>query len=227
MIENDSQNKNENETQNMNENKTQNKNENETQNMTENGISNTIPQASGAEIPNAVTADDTSEHGKIRSIIPDKFKIITSAHLKWIAIITMFIDHLTATMLEQAPWADFSGNSLRSVMIIVADLILRGIGRIAFPIFIFMMVEGLFYTRSKWKYLSRMAIFALIDFNAFFRMFHQLFFSQGNWELPYDSLLICVLPEAFWASMGVVWFVVALVLSVVSALVGRKLALRR
>ncbi len=72
-----------------------------------------------------------------------------------------------------------------------------------------------------------MAIFALIDFNAFFRMFHQLFFSQGNWEFPYDSLLICALPEAFWASMGFVWFVVALVLSVVSALVGRKLALRR
>ena len=68
-----------------------------------------------------------------------------------------------------------------------------------------------------------LAVWAVVDFNGFFRMFHQLFFSQGNWEFPYDSLLICALPTEFWMGMGIVWLVVTVVLSAFSILVGRKL----
>lgn len=68
-----------------------------------------------------------------------------------------------------------------------------------------------------------LGIWAAVDFSGFFRLFHQLFFSQGNWEFPYDSLLICALPTEFWMGMGVIWLVVAVVLSALSILVGRKL----
>ena len=67
---------------------------------------------------------------------------------------------------------------------------------------------------------------AIVDFGGFFAAFHSLFFSQGSWQFPYDSLLICALPTPFWVGMGVAWFVVALVLSVASIVVGRKLARR-
>ena len=68
-----------------------------------------------------------------------------------------------------------------------------------------------------------LAIWAIVDFAGFFRTFHQLFFSQGNWEFPYDSLLICALPTEFWMGMGAVWLVVTLVVSALSMFVGRKL----
>ncbi len=68
-----------------------------------------------------------------------------------------------------------------------------------------------------------LGVWAAVDFNGFFRMFHQLFFSQGNWEFPYDSLLICALPTEFWMGMGAVWLVVAIVMSVLSIVIGRKL----
>lgn len=64
---------------------------------------------------------------------------------------------------------------------------------------------------------------AVVDFNGFFAQFHQLFFSQGNWTFPYDSLLICSLSEPFWAGMGAVWLLVALVMACASIAVGRKL----
>ena len=63
---------------------------------------------------------------------------------------------------------------------------------------------------------------AAIDFQGFFAMFHSLFFSQGNWLFPYDSLLICALPTPFWAGMGVVWLVIALVLSALAIVIGHK-----
>ena len=63
---------------------------------------------------------------------------------------------------------------------------------------------------------------AVIDFNGFFATFHGLFFSQGNWTFPYDSLLICSLPTPFWAGMGVVWLVVAVLASALSIIIGKR-----
>lgn len=70
---------------------------------------------------------------------------------------------------------------------------------------------------------AALGIWAVIDFNGFFATFHKLFFSQGNWTFPYDSLLICSLPTEFWMGMGVVWLAVSALLSILSILVGFKL----
>ena len=71
-----------------------------------------------------------------------------------------------------------------------------------------------------------LGVWAIVDFNGFFTAFHQAFFAQqGNWAFPYDSLLICALPEPFWMGMGAVWLVVAVLLSVIFFLIGN--ALRR
>jgi len=43
------------------------------------------------------------------------------------------------------------------------------------------------------------------DFDAFFSAFHGLFFASGTWTFPYDSLLIRLFPEPFWAASGVAW----------------------
>ncbi len=68
--------------------------------------------------------------------------------LKWIAIVTMLIDH-TACVLVSDTWL------LHTVM--------RIIGRFAFPIFCFLIAEGVFYTKNRKNYLMRMALFALLS----------------------------------------------------------------
>lgn len=68
--------------------------------------------------------------------------------------------------------------------------------------------------------LAFLALAAFIDFEGFFATFHSLFFAEGTWVFSYDSLLICMYPEAFWMGMGGIWLAVSVVLSILSLTFG-------
>lgn len=70
-------------------------------------------------------------------------------------------------------------------------------------------------------------LWAAIDFDGLFTTFHQLFFSQGNWQFPYDCLLICALPTEFWMGMAGTWLATSIVVSVVALVVGCRLRANR
>ncbi len=82
-----------------------------------------------------------------------KVKILNGFQLKWIAIITMTIDHAGAILFPQYIW-------------------MRMVGRLAFPIFAFLIVQGMTYTRNVNHYLIRLGIFALISEIPFDWAFH-------------------------------------------------------
>ena len=65
-----------------------------------------------------------------------------------------------------------------------------------------------------------LGVFAAIDFSRFFTLFHSVFFSQGNWTFPYDSLLICSLPTVFWVGMGIIWLIASALVSILSIAIG-------
>ncbi len=69
---------------------------------------------------------------------------MSSFALHILAMLLMLCDHLQLTLLPELP-------------------LLRCIGRLAFPLFAFMAVEGYFHTRSLKKYLGRLLILALIS----------------------------------------------------------------
>lgn len=69
---------------------------------------------------------------------------MTSTSLKIIACLTMLIDHVGAVFYPDI-------------------IILRVIGRIAFPIFSFLIAEGFYHTKSVNNYLTRLIIFAFIS----------------------------------------------------------------
>lgn len=102
----------------------------------------------------------------------EKSRGLTAFGIKIIAISTMFIDHIGAVVIQ--PYLNSKMDSIGydlSQFLNAAYKITRGVGRVAFPLFCFMLVEGFFHTRSRWKYLLRLVIFAIIS------------------EVPYDLAL--------------------------------------
>ena len=121
-------------------------------------------------------------------------KGLTSNSLKWIAIITMFIDHIGAAIIEK------NGITLMYPDMVKVDWILRGIGRISFPVFCFLLVEGVMHTRNKWKYLINLTIFALISeypFDLAFRGGITFAYQNVFWTLFFGllAMIICQMIE--------------------------------
>ena len=87
---------------------------------------------------------------KIKSI-----KGINGAQLKYIAFASMFIDHFNKAIIT--PF--LTGTGPMVIITTIFDIL----GRIAFPIFAFMIVEGFFKTKSRWSYLRNLLIFAVIS----------------------------------------------------------------
>lgn len=75
---------------------------------------------------------------------------VSALTLKWIAIATMLIDH---TGIVCYKWLGWTG----------AYLHMRYVGRIAFPIFAFLLIEGFRYARDRWAYLRNLLIFAMLS----------------------------------------------------------------
>lgn len=84
-----------------------------------------------------------------------KFQILNGAQLKYIAFISMLIDHVNKAII--LPYLEV-GSTLSKISTFFDIL-----GRIAFPLFSFFIVEGFFRTHSKKKYLLNLLFFAVIS----------------------------------------------------------------
>jgi len=100
---------------------------------------------------------------------------MTSAMLQWIALLTMTVDHIGYRI--------FPGTD-----------VFRMVGRLAFPIFVFLLAEGFAHTSSRKRYLVRLAVFALLS-----EIPHTIFTHGARWR-TYLS----------WASCGNIFFELAL-----------------
>ncbi|MCQ2451073.1 MAG: conjugal transfer protein TraX [Clostridia bacterium] len=92
----------------------------------------------------------------------NKFKVIDGSMLKIIAVITMLIDHIAVFVL---PYTSLAGYVLFTFLGKSMGLIqfMRHIGRLAFPIYAFLITEGYIHTHDRKKYGRNLLIFALIS----------------------------------------------------------------
>ena len=107
-------------------------------------------------------------------------KSLTGYHLKLIALITMLIDHIALVVIMPVYMASYRVTGSMQLSESLGDKIIvwvaenqnlvymvydtmRNIGRMAFPIYCFLLVEGFLYTRSVVKYAGRLVVFALIS----------------------------------------------------------------
>ena len=93
---------------------------------------------------------------------------ISGSTLKIIALVTMLIDHTGAVVLWRVILTLSNGGTVfdgrwQPEIGTLLDIYnaMRLIGRIAFPIYCFLLVEGFQRTRNRWKYALRLFLFAL------------------------------------------------------------------
>ena len=97
-----------------------------------------------------------------------RVQFLNGFHLKLIAICTMFIDHMGYTLFPGVMW-------------------LRCVGRLAFPIFCFLVADGCVYTHDRKKYALRLLVFAVLSEIPF-----NLMTGGGMWN-PYDQNVLWTL----------------------------------
>lgn len=122
-------------------------------------------------------------------------KGISGSTLKLIAVITMLIDHIGAAVMgrmvlirngatAENPWI----TSLVYDEYTIAYMVMRYIGRIAFPIYCFLLVEGFQRTHNKWKYAFRLGVFAMLSEIPF-----DLAFNSKVLEFEYQNVFLTLL----------------------------------
>ena len=112
---------------------------------------------------------------------------ISQETLKLIACVTMLIDHIGAALVVPTEAIYYANLELYTAMAWV-NLVMRCIGRISFPIFCFLLVEGVHHTRNPKNYVRRLAIGMVLSEIPF----DLAFFSDGiSWE--HQSVMVTLL----------------------------------
>ena len=120
-----------------------------------------------------------------------KFRCLSGSTLKLIAAVCMLIDHAAFSiiyydiLLPNAPIME--GTPIYKWYVLYR--VMRTIGRLAFPVYCFLLIEGFVYTSNRRKYALRLFVFALISE---FPFDFALFQTPVTWEYQnvYFTLLI-------------------------------------
>ena len=113
-----------------------------------------------------------------------KLQIFNGAQLKYIAFISMLIDHVNNALIT--PFLNGKGFLLH------LSNLFSILGRIAFPIFVFFIVEGFFKTSNRKKYLITLLLFGVIS-EVPFDMFTSKVFFDPYWNNIMFTLALCLI----------------------------------
>lgn len=110
-----------------------------------------------------------------------RFQVLSGSWIKVIAVVTMLIDHLAAFCWRELP-------ALHEVWFTIGPkhitpyFLLRAVGRLAFPLFAFLLVEGFLHTRSRVRYGRNLLLFAFLS-EIPWNLIH-----SGTWHYPTQNV---------------------------------------
>ncbi|MFR9296528.1 MAG: TraX family protein [Aedoeadaptatus pacaensis] len=120
---------------------------------------------------------------------PKRWQVFNGAQLKYMAFLSMLLDHVNNALIT--PYLDGKG-----LLLHVSNL-LSILGRVAFPLFMFFLVEGFFKTRSRKKYLINLLIFGILS-EVPFDLFTSRELFNKNWNNMMFTLAL---------SLATIWIV--------------------
>lgn len=125
-----------------------------------------------------------------------KLQIFNGAQLKYIAFISMLIDHVNNALIT--PFLNGKGFLLH------LSNLFSILGRIAFPIFVFFIVEGFFKTSNRKKYLITLLLFGVVS-EVPFDMFTSKVFFDPYWNNIMFTLALCL--TTIWIIVAYIFYI--------------------
>ena len=125
---------------------------------------------------------------------------LSGTALKYMALVTMFIDHAGLVVvwygLLQGPTAFAAAHHDQLLSLY---RMMRTIGRLAFPFYLFLLVQGFMYTHDRFAYGKRLFIFAVLSEIPFNLAIGQSLFTFADqnvmWTLLLGFLMLCLLEK--------------------------------
>lgn len=117
---------------------------------------------------------------------------ISQEALKLVACTAMLMDHIGAALVVPTEAVYHSDVELYTNMAWI-NLVLRCIGRIAFPVFCFLLVEGVYHTRDPKKYVRRLAVGMMLSEIPFDLAFFRDGISWAHQSVMVTLLLGCLM----------------------------------
>lgn len=90
-------------------------------------------------------------------------RTLSGSCLKTIAVASMLVDHTAKCLLKSEPAFHHAYFHLGNTAITPYFILTSIIGRLAFPIFAFLVVEGYLHTRNAQRYARNMLLFAILS----------------------------------------------------------------
>ena len=121
------------------------------------------------------------------------FQVFSGSTLKLMALAAMMIDHTALVLLKEFAFANTPLLSVGTSIVTLYSLC-RLVGRLAFPIYAFLLTEGCLHTHHKKRYGVRLLLFALISEIPWNLMHNgQIFYERQNvfFTLFLGYLAIC------------------------------------
>lgn len=119
--------------------------------------------------------------------VPSKFCILDGAALKWIAMLSMLIDHFNkGILLNLIVVREYS-----HPVLLFCNNLFEILGRIAFPIFLFLLTEGFLHTKSRKNYLLSLLGFGVLA-EIPYDMFETGQFFEWNSQNMYFTLALAL-----------------------------------
>ena len=119
------------------------------------------------------------------SLIPQRYKVLSNSALKVLATISMFVDHIAINFFAKDTTALF----VLFGKVYTRYVVMRLFGRIAFPIFAFLLVEGFVHTHDRKAYGVRLFVFSLV--------------SELAWDLLHGSKLFVPSSQSVFVTLFV------------------------
>lgn len=153
----------------------------------------------------------------------DKIKILSGAQLKYIAFLSMLIDHTNKALIYPI---------LNEGILQHISNLFDIIGRIAFPLFAFFVVEGFFKTKNRKKYLTNLFVFAVISEVPFDMFLTSTFFNTRANNVLFTLALslitiwiIDILKNKLENKPPILWYLVSVVVIIISCFISMQFGL--